>query len=423
MFAVVVVILLYVLLRGWRKAADGTKSLPSIGGLHQRALVLTLVVLALLVPLLGYGIVRLHGPKIEREAYANLEAVARLKAEQIENWLDERQGDCAALAASSGLAWQLSQLDRHEDAGLRETILARFHTLHTAYGYASILSLNGQGRLLVSLGEDTDIPPTLQNLTRQSLSDGKVQRSDLYYERSGHIHLDWVVPITVLEPDGERRLAIVLRATPKGFLFPLIQTWPTPSASAESLLLRRDGESAVYLNSLRFVGDAALPLRLPLADAKLFDAAIREVQPGTLQGTDYRGKQVLAAYRPVRGTDWHLVAKVDRDEVLAPVRELVFWVTLIAAFAVAAVSLAVLLLWRQQQRTHRFELAAQSLEVIKETQLNRELREALDAHALVSVTDVKGRILYANDKFCAVSGYTLQELLGQDHRIVNSGQH
>src|SRR5450830_222855 len=62
-------------------------------------------------------------------------------------------------------------------------------------------------------------------------------------------------------------------------------------------------------------------------------------------------------------------------------------------------------------------MAKQSLEELKYQKF------ALDKHAIVAVTDVQGRITYANKKFCEISGYSHEELIGQDHAILNSGYH
>ncbi|MDP4029866.1 MAG: PAS domain S-box protein [Gallionella sp.] len=378
-------------------------------------LVLVFVALALVAPLIGFAITKLYGPQAEHAAYANLEIIAQLKAGQIENWLGERHGDCEVLASDGAFAAQVGRfVQQEQDAELSRLILERFNKLRSSYNYTKILLFNADGRLLLLSGEDVASAPVPPSLLRQALDSKQVQLRGIYRDEEGHIHLEWAVPLVVSDARGERAVAVVvLRITAQSFIFPLIHSWPTASASGETLLVRREGESAVFLNELRHYKGLSMTLMLPMSDPGLLAAiVIHANQPGMVRGKDYRGVAVLAAYRPVAGTDWHIITKIDRDEVLKPMWDMVYWVTLTAFAAAAAIMAALLLLWRQQQRTQRLALRALSAAVTEKSE--RRFRAIMQsANDAIISADSTGKVVGWNSSAERLFGYTEAEIIGQ----------
>jgi len=411
-FVAVTTLLLYLLLRLWDApgAESGAMPLPAP---RLRKLAALFLGLLLIVPLIAFSIVHLHGPHLRNDALTGLSAVASLKANQIESWLAERRGDAEVLADAKGLAVEAERWVLTGNPAARTFVAHRLETFRKAKGFDSARLLDASGQTVLAVGADVDAHALVkQQLLPAALASGEVQRSELYRDAAGHVHLDYVVPLPGSAGNPRKITAlVVLHAPVERFLFPLIQTWPTPSRSAETLLARRDGDKVLFLNELRHRSGAALSLSLPLDDtAKPVVAAVLGGGKAlSMEGYDYRGVAVFAATRPVAGTTWQLVAKIDREEVLAPLDLLTFWVSLVAFVAVSAIATIMLLLWRQTLHAHRLELDAQATAMLRESEAKyRRLHESMrDAFAM---TDMSGRLIDFNQAFCEMTGYSAEEL-------------
>jgi PAS domain S-box-containing protein/putative nucleotidyltransferase with HDIG domain len=398
--------LLYFLIEAWRGAESGdagSDAVPALKGM--RRLLPVLIALAFTVPAIGLSVVVLSSSQTERDATMDLGAIAELKAAQIEYWLAERRGDATALASSTGFIMRVEAMQRSGGAPEEFLVRDRLAALLQAFSYDAIALLDARQKPLLFQGSTVELTPATLAMAREAMSSEKVQMGELYRASNGEVLVDFVAPL-ILGSGGAKRVpgAAVLQVNAARFLYPLIKSWPTSSESGETNLVRRDGESVVYLNALRFGAAPALTLRIPLADANLPAAqAALKAAPGSFTGADYRGVPVLAAYRPVAGTNWHLVAKIDRAEAMAPLYRLAEWVSLIGLFAVVAVAAALVVLWRQQRLADGLVLR------LRETELFKTFHD-MPFVGLATMPLRSKRWENVNDQLCAMLGYSREAL-------------
>jgi diguanylate cyclase (GGDEF)-like protein/PAS domain S-box-containing protein len=370
------------------------------------------VSLAMVAPLVSVGIVKVYGPEMERRMYDDLHTIADLKAEQLELWLAERRGDAEVLAASQAFIERVANMqqtggDRHE-----QLIRNRLDAIMKAYSYESVLLLDSTGQTLLTLGDQHDPREVSETLLSAASRSGQTQGSDLFLDKNGRAWLDIVVPLVSETPIRQTVALVVLRANLGKFLLPLVEKWPGSSASAEILLIREQDDTLHYLNRRRHLKDHSSPGEIEPSTRNDLIGSIGAREPtwGETRGLDYRGEQVLAAYRPISGSDWHLIAKIDQREVLRQLWTLVFWVNLVVLLAITAVSVVLLRLWRQQRRAHQLALAVHTAE---QDRLLKYFYELPFIGMAITAPDNK-RWLRFNNQLCEILGYSREELSEKD---------
>src|SRR5687768_4823675 len=163
-------VLFYALLKLGREtiAPAGITNLDS-GRFRLNRLMLAFFALAMTAPLVSIVIVKVYGPEIERGAYADLQTIVDLKAEQIELWLAERQGDAEALAVSQALIERVANLGQNKDGHVRQLILNRLEAVRQAYSYESVILVDAESRPLLVLGEKDRLPALTEELLSTAL--------------------------------------------------------------------------------------------------------------------------------------------------------------------------------------------------------------------------------------------------------------
>lgn len=390
---------------------------PGIG-----ALALVFIVLAGAVLLLGFAAVAHKATKQRDAEIERLQAIGDLKVNQVSSWLGERFSDAEMIRNDDALVDAYREWRKTGSHAARKYLEIRLSNYLKSRDYLEItivghddeqVSTNTAPKLLSRI-------PELHDPIASARGKGIAVASDLYRSddgKSSQVHLDIIAPLRI--DHGRDDAVAVLRTNPNRFLFPFIQYWPIPSASAETLLFRREGDQVLFLNELRHRSDTALKLRASVDRAELLAAQVLrgDTRPGdAVEGVDYRGVPVLGVVKAVPGTSWFLVAKLDKDELYAGTKRDAGWIALATSLALVVAATASMLLYHRSEMQHLAFQRQEQLEKMRALQLLEAIAEG-SADAIYA-KDVSGRYLLVNREFCRTVGKPRHEIIGSTDTVL-----
>jgi PAS domain S-box-containing protein len=391
----------------------------------------TLLILLLIVTLAVTGLVLLRREIADlRESQKQLlEGIASLKAAEVSHWRQERlmDGD-----------WLLhAQVARRIVGGLNNTktaALARAEArewlgplvIEGEYDHASIYGLDGRV-LFESPEEGAANCPVLLSAVSVVRPPGQLLLTELHQEPGypDSAGLGLIVPVSAQRGSGDNTIGepiafLVLHADAKRRFYPAMMAWPGRSETGDIALVRRDGNAALVMNRLRHHAGAGFSLRMPLSSSER--PAVRALKGGfgAEDGIDYRGVPVLAAGSPVAGSAWVVVAKIDRREVYALVRDRAWMVSVSLVLMTVGVALGLSLVHRRRDAVaFARETAERRRRQDAEQNFQTLFRQMLDAFALHEIIcDDRGkpvnyRFLAANPAFELLTGLKAEQIIGR----------
>jgi len=274
------------------------------------------------------------------EQQRKLSIVSSAKAHAVSAWRNERLADAELLTENRIFSNALVQLldgsrARRNSGELTEWLAS----LRKNSGYSCPTLLDTRQHLVAGSGScEGEAGPETRRLAKKSLETGSGVFVDLHsgpYFRTPH--LDLIIPIYGYH-DGTKTAAgtLVLRIDPGQQLYPLIASWPSPSDTAELILLRREGNDFVYLNASRHKQRGGIGTRMPIADNRILSALEAGKTAPLVETRDIDGTPVFLEIRKIPGSPWYLAAKIDREEFFRPIRNEAWTLGLMALFVLLA---------------------------------------------------------------------------------------
>lgn len=383
---------------------------------HRAPLLVTGLLIAVLAGVTGL-VVRHQVEDVYAESNAQLEAVGRVRVDQVLAWRAERSADARVVAASPLFATAVARWLERGDLGSARDVAQVLRQVRDAYEYDHVWLVRPSGELVATDdGSEGVVDPALRALVADAASIGAPRFGESVDPRDdAHLHLD--VAVAVPSATGRPAAVLVLRADPITTLFPRLGTPSAADESRQVMLVRRIDDRVLVVTP----GSPARATRVTDLDAGDQPAvAVRAAldQNGRLEGVDASGEPVLAHARAVTGTGWSVVVSVPAASVLARAAERAGAIILLALLLVGAIVAAGVVAWAARRREYVRRLrAAEERRLAVERNFSRVFALARDAFMLL---DPDGRITEANEAAARMYGYAQAEMLDLDARLLEA---
>ncbi|HEV3201049.1 MAG TPA: PAS domain-containing protein [Bryobacteraceae bacterium] len=336
-----------------RESAANNGTVPPLRYLPKRLgliLILSLTFGSLAMIAAVWWYYKVQSRETEAATTRQLFAVALGKSDQIANWRHERVGDGRVAMSASVMRIARRVLSgRAVIADDRAEVLDLMTRLSSQFLYSDAALVDLDGNVTLRLHEGTTEAGfgkrSRGELAREAVKTRDVVLSDLTPDtRTGRPLMALTVPIDDLG-------ALILDIDPSRFLYPSLESWPGNSRTAETLLVRMEGNQIVNLSKMRNAPGNSLFSRRPKSLTRPYESV---VDAGwSVEGPDYRGVPTIGTIRRVPDSPWLVACKIDVSEVDAPLRRLGWEMALVTALIGLANAAGVGLIWRgQQTRVH-----------------------------------------------------------------------
>jgi PAS domain S-box-containing protein len=315
-------------------------------------LILLFVLMSAGIIMAGYFYYSDYKTHLRAEAEKQLSSIGNLKANELMYWREDCLGDGRLFYKNAAFTAMVRKyFDDPNDQDTQKQLRTWLSSFQAAHQYDGVFLLDNQYHKKIIA---PDVPERPVSYVSQQSSDilqsGEIAFEDFYENReNSRIYLKALVPI--LNESNNRIIGVVaLRIDPTKALYPLLETWPTQTISAETLLIRREGNNIRYLNELKFKQKTALRLSVPIKENKTLPAAQAVLgKEGIVEGIDYRGAPVIADVRAVPHSPWFLVSRIDSSEVFSPIRQKLLGIIIFIGVLLGGTGACFGLVWRWQR--------------------------------------------------------------------------